>query len=121
MKFNSQVCTTREQSERLLKLGVKAETADMTRTNVNKFAYDFPYVASIRFLITNKGAKFSDIEPAWSLDRLIEMLKDSDTPENYKVDFYVGLNRYDEIIALIQSLIHIGIFNKEYLNDLSDE
>lgn len=116
MEFNSQICTTREQSDRLLKLGIKAETADMTRTTFNKFAYDFPYVASIRFLITNKGAKFSDIEPAWTLDRLIEMIKDSDTPENYKVDFHVGLNRYDEIIALIQSLIHIGKFNKEYLN-----
>ena len=121
MKFNSQICTTREQSDRLLKLGVKAETADMTRSSGNKIVYEFPYVASIRFLITNKGAKFSDIEPAWSLDRLIEMLKDSETPEDYKVDFHVGLNRYDEIIALIQSLIHIGRFNKEYLNDLSDE
>ena len=121
MEFKSQICTTREQSERLLKLGIKAETADMTRSSGNKIVYEFPYVASIRFLITNKGAKFSDIEPAWSLDRLIEMLKDSDTPENYKVDFHVGLNRYDEIIALIQSLIHIGMFNKEYLNDLSDE
>lgn len=117
VEFNSQVCTSREQSDRLLKLGVKAETADMTRTRVNKFAYDFPYVVSIRFLITNNGTKISDIEPAWSLDRLIEMLKDSETPEDYKVDFYVGLNRYDEIISLIQSLIHIGRFNKEYLNN----
>ena len=29
-KFNSQICTTREQSERLLALGLKKETADMT-------------------------------------------------------------------------------------------
>lgn len=31
MKFNftSQICTSREQSERLLALGLKAETADM--------------------------------------------------------------------------------------------
>jgi hypothetical protein len=117
MEFNSQICTTREQSDRLLKLGVKAETADMTRNSGNKIDYEFPYVASLRFIITNKGAKFSDIEPAWSLDRLIEMLKTSETPEDYKVDFYVGLNRYDEIIALIQSLINIGTFNKEYLNN----
>ena len=54
--------------------------------------------------------------PAWSLDRLIEILKDTNTPEDYKVDFHVGLNRYDEIIALMQSLIHIDGFNKEYLN-----
>ena len=30
MKFNSQICTTREQSERLIALGLKKETADMT-------------------------------------------------------------------------------------------
>ena len=29
MKFNSQICTSREQSERLLALGLKKETADM--------------------------------------------------------------------------------------------
>ena len=29
MKFNSQICTSREQSKRLLTLGLKAETADM--------------------------------------------------------------------------------------------
>ena len=28
MKFNSQICTSREQSERLLALGLKKETAD---------------------------------------------------------------------------------------------
>ena len=28
MKFNSQICTTREQSERLIALGLKKETAD---------------------------------------------------------------------------------------------
>jgi hypothetical protein len=54
-------------------------------------------------------------KPAWSLDRLICMIGDSNTSENYKVEFYTKLNRYDEAIALIQSLIHIGQFNKEYL------
>lgn len=29
MKFNSQVCTTYLQSERLVKMGLKPETADM--------------------------------------------------------------------------------------------
>lgn len=28
MEFNSQICTTKEQSERLLALGLKKETAD---------------------------------------------------------------------------------------------
>ena len=29
MEFNSQICTTREQSERLVAMGLKPETADM--------------------------------------------------------------------------------------------
>lgn len=35
MKFNSQICTSREQSERLLALGLKRETADMCYTYCN--------------------------------------------------------------------------------------
>ena len=30
LKFNSQICTTKEQSQRLLDLGLKPETADMS-------------------------------------------------------------------------------------------
>ena len=29
MEFNTQICTTREQSERLLAMGLKPDTADM--------------------------------------------------------------------------------------------
>ena len=54
-------------------------------------------------------------KPAWSLDRLISMINDSYTLEDSKIEFYTKLNRYDEAIAMIQSLIHIGQFNKEYL------
>lgn len=111
MKFESQICTTKEQSERLLTFGLNTETADIGLIG------DIPIVLPTTW--GNADPMFDT--PAWSLDRLIDMLKDSETPENYKVDFHVGLNRYDEIIALIQSLIHIGMFNKEYLNDLSDE
>lgn len=111
MELKSQICTTKEQSERLLALGLNTETADMGLIG------NIPIVLATTW--ANADPLF-DI-PSWSLDRLIEMLKDSETPEDYKVDFYVGLNRYDEIIALIQSLIHIGRFNKEYLNDLSNE
>ena len=107
MEFTSQICTTKEQSERLLALGLNTETADMGLIG------NIPIVLATTW--ANADPLF-DI-PAWSLDRLIEMLRDSETPEDYKVDFYVGLNRYDEIIALIQSLIHIGGFNKEYLNE----
>lgn len=34
--FTSQICTTREQSQRLLELGLKPETADMAWVCVTK-------------------------------------------------------------------------------------
>ena len=126
LKFNSTICTSREQSERLLTLGLKKETADMHYYHTVDFEGNevwypsiIPYenvVMASEFVGETEICLENHTIPAWSLDRLIEILKDSDTPEDYKVDFYVGLNRYDEIIALIQSLIHIGGFNKEYLN-----
>ena len=108
MKFNSQICTTKEQSKRLLSLGLKAETADCVM-----MYYDGWHIGEAEHFDFDKDP----VEPAWSLDRLICMINDSDAPEDYKIEFYTKLNRYDEAIALIQSLIHIGQFKKEYLID----
>lgn len=72
MKFNSQICTSREQSERLLSLGLKKETADMRWERIGQM-YD--YYASAK-----KPYISSDI-PAWSLHRLIEMM-----PKNIAID-----------------------------------
>lgn len=136
MEFNSQICTTKEQSERLIALGLKKETADMMLVRDFGYLLDEPYRVTIwdpqTISIHDNFQEFIDsmttnlkgiskqfisdgYKPAWSLDRLISMINDSDTPEDYKVEFYTKLNRYDEAIALIQSLIHIGQFNKEYL------
>lgn len=114
LNFNSAICTSRVQSKRLLALGLKAETADMYYFWMGGNEY------ILKLDVDNNPLKYNMDKtyiPAWSLDRLIDMLNNSDTPEDYKVDFHVGLNRYDEIIALIQSLIHIDGFNKEYLNE----
>lgn len=126
LNFNSAICTSREQSERLLALGLKKKTADMHYYHTVDFEGNevwypsiIPYenvVMASEFVGETEICLENHTIPAWSLDRLIDMLNNSDTPENYKVDFHVGLNRYDEIIALIQSLIHIDGFNKEYLN-----
>lgn len=127
LKFNSSICTSREQSERLLTLGLKKETADMHYYHTVDFEGNevwypsiIPYenvVVASEFVGETEICLENYTIPAWSLDRLIEILKYSDTPEDYKVDFHVGLNRYDEIIALIQSLIHIGDFNRDYVNE----
>ena len=109
MEFNSQICTNREQSERLIALGLKKETADCFLEYVGRDNYG-SNVWHPSIIVNNyRMPDYSRDFPAWSLDRLIDMLED------YKVDLHTGLNRYDEAIALIQSLIHIGGFNKEYL------
>ena len=109
-KFNSQICTTREQSERLLALGLKKETADFPVWGTEKLLY-----------------------MGWSLHRLIEMLneemyggllcifKDSIRYEEAIMDrleahFEVnGDNMYENVISTIEWLIKEGYFNKEYL------
>lgn len=106
MEFNSQVCTTLEQSERLLALGLKRDTADCVI-----MYYDGWHIGIAEDFDLDKDP----VEPAWSLDRLISMINDSYTAEDYKVELYTKLNRYDEVIAQIQSLNHIGQFNKEFL------
>lgn len=136
MNFTSQICTTEEQSKRLLALGLKNETADMMLVRDFSYLLEEPYRVTVwdphTISIHNNFQEFIDsmtrnlkgideqyindgYKPAWSLDRLISMIGDSNTSEDYKVEFYTKLNRYDEAIALIQSMIHIGQFNKEYL------
>ena len=102
-KFNSQICTTREQSERLLALGLKRETADMYyRTN------------GINAVTANDVIDLyeDDAIPAWSLHRLILLCKYNDD------DFGTLIPRegtYDYSIESIAYRIKEGYFNKNYL------
>ena len=125
LKFNSQVCTNRFQSERLLALGIKKETADMCWTKMARISGTFyvPELAPINMVSWRHT-------PAWSLHRLIEMLKNSritisfiekDTAiivERYGVFQNVCEiwdNTYENICDAIEWLIKEGYFNKEYL------
>lgn len=110
MKFNSQICTTREQSERLLALGLKKETADMCWLN-HALTEDYKDWRAIPI--------FKDWEkwlrggiPAWSLHRLIEIVSHTQYP------YYViskELPIYDALCERIEWLIKEGYFPKEYL------
>ena len=103
MKFNSQICTTREQSERLLSLGLKKETADMYWTK--------PFGDWIA-IVGSGGILDEDNIPAWSLHRLIEIVSHTQYP------YYViskELPIYDALCERIEWLIKEGYFNKEYL------
>lgn len=76
MKFNSQICTSRSQSERLLALGLKKETADMcwVLRDIDRGGNEY----SVKYMSIGQGA-YSLLHPdwytpAWSLHRLIEMM-----------------------------------------------
>lgn len=102
MKFNSQICTTKEQSERLLTLGLKKETADCVI-----MYYDGWHIGIVEDFDFDKDP----VEPAWSLHRLIEI---ANLPQYWEC---ISGNWYEEVIATIQSKIHIGELNKKYLEE----
>ena len=115
--FNSQICTTREQSERLLALGIKKETADMTIHIKNDDGW---YVTAEPFYEweddMNTIPSLEETEPilpAWSLGRLIEMaLKDVLI---CGISFTSDEDTYEKVIGIIEYEIESGYFNKEYL------
>ena len=104
MKFNSQLCTTREQSERLIALGLKKETADM------QLVYSDSFKDGV-LILPYPPDEEGDI-PAWSLHRLLCM---------YGLEFTIMevFNKdgetYDSLISEIEEAIKEGYFNKEYL------
>lgn len=145
MEFNSQICTTREQSERLLALGLKANTADM-----RYILFEGDLEPCIRAMPWNSICiPCQNNFPAWSLHRLIEMLPDKiayptiydSAPLRISKDSMYYLRRffdkygdedfstvgddeakgshnvYDYAVSVIGFLIKEGYFNKEYLEE----
>ena len=111
MKFNSQICTSRSQSERLLALGLKKETADMTLQTTLDVYYTMPFQEAVEYFENRHLPPHPTILPAWSLHRLIEI---ANLPQYWEC---ISGNWYEEVIASIQSKIHIGELNKEYLEE----
>ncbi len=112
MDFNTQVCTTREQSERLLAFGLKLDTCDMA---------------------------FWGEYPAWSLHRLMKLCPESIHLDDYAdTHYYLRTtpvevlyqrddknwlkicdegNVYDRMVDMVGWLIKNKHFNKEYLEE----
>lgn len=113
--FKSAICTSIEQSERLLALGLKKETADCYLFEYDKEKYKviadswLNLIADEQYYSKYKDACF----PAWSLNRLIE-LKQPNTIDN-EVVVLSREQTYDKLIGIIEKSIEGGKFPKEYL------
>lgn len=103
MNFKSQICTTKEQSKRLLVLGLKKETADMKL---------LPYSSEAISIDYNDGNFLDDeLYPAWSLHRLMEIGNITG------VGFLEIDNIYEVCIRIIASRIKFKLINPEYINN----
>ena len=112
MNFTSQICTTKEQSERLLALGLNTETADMGLIG------DIPIILATTW--ANADPMFDT--PAWSLHRLLcllptEYITDIDFQRIMQDFIFRSQDMYDEMISCIETLIKEGYFYKEYLEE----
>ena len=130
--FKSQMCTTVAQSELLLALGLKKDTADMGSVrNLVQTTSNGTREVIFPFTPDNWEANPDSI-PRWSLHRLIGMmprcvdggyrLAISYDHIEYRTTYNEvtawwrgGGNTYDMIIETIEWLIKEGYFNKEYL------
>lgn len=107
IEFNTQICTTIEQSKRLLKLGLKPETSDMLH-------YKSASMKIWGVLATPYSKEVNGLEkyyfPAWSLHRLMKI--GNITGAGFlEID-----NIYDVCIRLIAPKIKFKLINSEYIN-----
>ena len=121
--FTSQICTSKEQSERLLALGLKKETADMHYYHTVDFEGNevwypsiIPYenvVVASDFVGEAEICLENNTIPAWSLDRLIEIL------DIWYLEFNFNEfnNAYDQVISYFEERVKGGFINKKYLEE----
>ena len=115
--FKSQICTTREQSERLLALGLKKGTADMMHQiqmrnhlgdEVERHGY---YSFGTQVDYAPQGYAHYESIPAWSLHRLMLLATSNRRVMLMRYDFDI----FEYLIRRIEYAIEEGYFNKEYL------
>lgn len=117
MEFKSQICTTKEQSERLLALGLKKETADMTihiKKDNSWYVTAEPFYEWEDDMNTLPSWEEPElIIPAWSLHRLMELYSDVEDTSSLSIKDI----SYKLLIFCIEKAIHCGLFNQDYLEE----
>ena len=108
--FKSSPCTSIEQSEKLLALGLKKETADMC--HFWHWESDDYSLLCASWEFAHRSNK--DI-PAWSLHRLWELYWSNKVGSDCLFGCGKHMSLYAKMIAMIEYDIEDGTFNKDYL------
>ena len=124
--FNTQVCTTKEQSQRLLKLGLKKETADCRWVGCVKDAKgnDIPIKKQVWYTRTSINEsvmtcgfmRYSFIQ-AWSLHRLIELCPTSIHLDNYADTYYNLITTPTKVLYQKDDKTWLNIYDKGNIYD----
>ena len=116
--FNSQICTSRSQSERLLALGLKKETADFPVWGTEKLLYmGWSLHRLIEIMPTTIKSRYGYVNLAVNAELVQYQYYDEDYMHNECCQHFNDGTLYDNIIDCIDWLIKEGYFNKEYLED----
>ena len=115
-EFKSQICTDINQSRKLVELGLKKETADMSwfrrSTNADFECCTSSYTEWIEEILPIvDDYTLKDITPAWSLHRLMEIAEAND------IAFLDISKMYNTCIKIIEGRIYAGLINKDYLDE----
>jgi len=128
----NQICTTKEQSSRLLEAGVRPETADM-------YLDEFERLVAFEYRRIKSKAYQDTVLPTWSLSKLIDMIPDQIECEGYNyylfilprdkeftIKYSAGSNLaksycresfFDAITEMIEWLIKEGYLDKKLCGD----
>ena len=118
LKNKTMVCTSIEQSNRLVELGINPKTADMGWFKAYSLREEIykPYI---------KGYKLENYQsdiPAWSIHKLIEIISIDVTFKNEFIIinnntkmFNSSTNVYDNLIDVIEYLINDNKINSKFI------
>lgn len=107
MEFKSQICTTIEQSKRLLELGLKPETTDMCFFRSTDEDVENPYTRLVVDDYILNTLESDDNIPAWSLHRLMELC-----PEYINIDGYADTTYWFKLYKLDNKIIYENDYDR---------
>lgn len=112
-------CTTKEQSKRLLELGLPADSADMYYQN----GLETPHVIPVdrqysEYTNDIKQDWFWVFVPCWSVGRLLKLLLDYSTAGYCEITLVKGKYSTEYVLKILESMLKYHFNFKDLTNDL---